>query len=456
MLILSLSCIGLLVASSDASDRRVVQRIAHRGYDELLDHLAGHQGPLRGWLTPTELALQMCNQFEDTRVALSALVHAGHYESPRFALHSITRYSHEWRELFTSIPMTAIIAWARRNIDMTLAKRMVTILQDYTGRLNTECGFRFLPPTLQRSGGVFGSINPPEFRIITDGLTEGQLAHFPDSIDADIFSPITATFGTVTRGNRSWYYDIERKCTVESADERAVVIPELRVAVALPRDMTVLNPGSFIYVFFPQGDVRVPVGEILGITRPVQVVDIAIEKLRMDGDDEHFMFHVTLDDGNSEFSQIIIFNIYETSNFASHPINQRRVKFMVDGGVAVIQSFATDDVDLVPDAYFEAYYPQPMLRRLVKSGQYLIDSTLDRVIEAFRDHIVPAPSEHDLETFRESDDFSYEQKELFEVYKCVHSADPRSHECQDAIADVLTGEPYSYREISKLIDRVFA
>ena len=154
----------------------------------------------------------MCNQFEETRAGLSRLVAAGTFKDDLDAITNLHSYSRRWKYMFNSMPMTAIIAWARGNIDMTVASRMVTILNNYTHRLNTECGFRYLPPFLQRQSHLFyGQTNPPDFRIITDGLTEGQVAHFPDSVDADEFTATTPTFGQVIRGNKSskgnvqWY-----------------------------------------------------------------------------------------------------------------------------------------------------------------------------------------------------------------------------------------------------------
>ena len=460
MIFLSASLLGVVVASSAAPERAVVQRLPHRGYDELIEQLAGSEISMRGWLSPTQVAWLMCNQFEETKAALSELADAGDFLRPSSAILALHLFSSEWSAMFTSMPMTAVIAWARGNVDMSVASRMTDIMRDYTSRYNDICGFKHLPWNLQRhSHRLLGQSNPPDFRIITDGLTEGQLAHFPDSVAGDVFTPITTTFGQVTRGSRSWYYDIERKCTVVCLNDAVRLIPELPAAISL-QGMKILTADSRITIWYPHQTVRLCVGTILGITDPLPIVSITIDKLRMQDDDDHFFFHVTVNEQDRVVSKLIIFDVNDARNFDAHPINALNAEFRLDGGFALTNPrLAVPEpryaVPLFPDALFEGDYPKPQPRRIEQFGQFLIDGNLALVIESFQEWMTFVLEEpDDYENFREKDEFSDEQKKLLEVCECVNS-DPRSEKCKEAIAAVLTGKPDSSLGIEMMIDDAF-
>ena len=459
MLILSLSCLGIVVASADASDRRVVQRLAHRGYDELIDELAGLERPMRCWISPLEVALQMCNQLEETRVALATLVAEGGFRHPVIALSSLSGYSAEWTTMFVSTPMTTVIAWARGQIDMTVAARMVAMITEYTTLLNTECGFRFLPPTLQRfHDRVLGQSNPPDFRIITDGLTGGQLAHFPDSVVGDVFTPITTTFGQVTRGNRSWYYDIERQCTVVSVTRRAIVIPELHVAVYMTQDMNILDANSKIIVWFHNRRVEVSVGEILGVTGPLPIIDFKVDKVRMHGENRHFTFLVSVRDGDETVTKLIMFDAFESRKFEEHPVNALNTEFRIDGGFALVESNPGFAVPLLPNAEFEGHYPEPQPRRFRKVGQFLMDGNHEYVLDKIEQWMIPVnewADDHDIVNFRDNPDYTEEQKLVLEIYDCFERREEESQVCRNFIDTWLTGKPDSSRAIESLVDRAF-
>ena len=458
MLLISLSLLGTVVASSDSATMAVRQRISNRGYDELIENLAGLEGPMRGWLSPMEVALQMCNQFEETRAALSTLVVAGSFKDGLEDLANLYIYSPDWKDMFTSMPITAIIAWARGDIDMTIASRMMTLLTEYATRLNTECGFRYLPPSLQRySHRVLGQSNPHDFRIVTEGLTDGQLAHFPDSLPSDGFTPFSATFGEISRGTQSWYYDVERSCTVVSNDPSMVLIPELRTAVAIPKQMTVLNQHSTITVWFPfrlaSRGVQVPVGEIFALTDPYQIVKVEVSRLLMHGDDRHFIFHVTLED-EDVFSQLILFDVYNSSEFEEHPISRAVEEFEIDGGFALGVS-SGNAVALVPNARFEGHYPDPQPRRIMKRDQYLVDMTFAAVAAIFSESMQVIEDDYNMDEWRDNPEFTDEQKQWLEVYECVNNETADTRKCQEAIAILLRGKPDSALGVETLFNEVF-
>ena len=454
MLLIRLSVLGAVVASSDSPTRGSIKRVAHRGYDEYIEDLAGIEGAMRGWLSPIEVALQLCNQVETTQTALSGLVAAGSFRGPLQAIHTLQLYNSEWKDMFDSMPMTAIIAWARGNIDMTAVSRMATMITDYTHRLNTECGFRFLPASLQRHHDlIFGESNPSDFRIITQGLEKGQLAHFPDAIETDDVTPITANFGRFFRNGGSWYYDIERSCTVVSVHcETLSLIPELGVAVQTPDLMDVMGPDYSLTVWFASSALHVPVAEIFGLTDPLKIVFTEIEKIRMLGDFRHFTFHASLENEGRIFSKVIVFDVLnDRKPFVEHPLNHVNAKFAMQGGIAISTVMGGIAVALVPDARLEGDYPDPQPSRIVMKDQYLVDSSLDEVIDVFRESLNRVMQNHD---FQDQSGLSDEQKNLVRIHACVNGDDPRSEECQDLIAIALTGKPDSYLAIRSMVNAV--
>ena len=419
---------------------------------------------MRGWLAPIQIALHLCELSELTRSKVDDLVSAGSFKSKIHASYAIYLYSVEWKEIVSSTPITSVIAWARGNVDVALAESMASLLTEYTKRLLAECGLQYLPPSLQRqSHRIFGHNNPLNFRIITEGLTGDQLAQFPDKIEGDIFNPISVSFGRVTREDKSWFYDIERKCTVVCKDKSMELIPELRVAVAPPRDEFFIGPDSTLTIWFPfHSSLRgkeIEIGRTLQLTESTPVFNLEIVKLRIRGDERHFMFHVVVEEFEDELSsKIIFFDALQHDLIYPHPINWVDEEVRVDGGYAL---GVTDDdegfaVPLVEGAAFEGHYPDAQPSRVVVEGHYLVDRTLDVVIEDFREclEMLHDTEKFDLVYWRHRN-YSEEQKQLFKVFECVYGNDPKSAECKDAIAVVLNGKPDSRQAIESAVASAF-
>lgn len=426
--------------------------------DQTLDSLEGSRAVMTGWLAPEDLLLHL-SVVSDGGARMQGLTVAGSFPDGLHAARSLMNYKRD-----TLTPILArysaidIIKWNRSQVDPAFALAVFPIVDEYMTELNTACGLRYLPDTLQRESDVFSwSPEKAAYPIATGGLEEGQLAHFPLATSTDLMVALSSSFGIINREDDSYFYDIERSCTA-AFESRLRFIPELRVAASL-KIGTYLTQRSHIVIWWPHSEgIRMEIGQLLQLQRgqKIPIGEVAFRKIQMKDNKVYFYLSIPKSSSRYSRSEIFIFRADRPGKIVRHPIHLLRSCGDIEGGFAICEELReTYAVPLIPGAQFDGSYPETRQSELRFAGGFILDRTFDDVVGSFKDWFAQFHALLPIDDWRHMPCYSPAQQQLLNLWEYMQTDQAHTDQAKTLISQFIGRSPDSYHAILELLDTAF-